>query len=129
MIRRPPRSTRTDTLFPYTTLFRSGTGLPLIFGEEIYHISTGGVEEVPAAPAGATPVKLGRFIERSLEQYPGDVPLFLGWDPDHPIVYVNTGARPDTPPAEMHTAVFHAFTGEQIPVPQFDEGVMYTILP
>src|SRR3546814_3155113 len=30
MIRRPPRSTRTDTLFPYTTLFRSGrdTGAP-----------------------------------------------------------------------------------------------------
>src|SRR3546814_3812476 len=27
MIRRPPRSTRTDTLFPYTTLFRS----PLLF--------------------------------------------------------------------------------------------------
>src|SRR3546814_3326711 len=25
MIRRPPRSTRTDTLFPYTTLFRFGT--------------------------------------------------------------------------------------------------------
>src|SRR3546814_12326834 len=29
MIRRPPRSTRTDTLFPYTTLFRSpATGNP-----------------------------------------------------------------------------------------------------
>src|SRR3546814_8782324 len=26
MIRRPPRSTRTDTLFPYTTLFRSTRG-------------------------------------------------------------------------------------------------------
>src|SRR3546814_18937512 len=26
MIRRPPRSTRTDTLFPYTTLFRSDGG-------------------------------------------------------------------------------------------------------
>src|SRR3546814_14660249 len=26
MIRRPPRSTRTDTLFPYTTLFRSSGG-------------------------------------------------------------------------------------------------------
>src|SRR3546814_2029452 len=26
MIRRPPRSTRTDTLFPYTTLFRSKGG-------------------------------------------------------------------------------------------------------
>src|SRR3546814_10921839 len=29
MIRRPPRSTRTDTLFPYTTLFRSGTWAPI----------------------------------------------------------------------------------------------------
>src|SRR3546814_6558963 len=27
MIRRPPRSTRTDTLFPYTTLFRSNGGV------------------------------------------------------------------------------------------------------
>src|SRR3546814_6508309 len=29
MIRRPPRSTRTDTLFPYTTLFRSGSFEPV----------------------------------------------------------------------------------------------------
>src|SRR3546814_20066683 len=28
MIRRPPRSTRTDTLFPYTTLFRSPREIP-----------------------------------------------------------------------------------------------------
>src|SRR3546814_252239 len=27
MIRRPPRSTRTDTLFPYTTLFRSNVAI------------------------------------------------------------------------------------------------------
>src|SRR3546814_15839144 len=37
MIRRPPRSTRTDTLFPYTTLFRSlgreaGDGVLVIGG-------------------------------------------------------------------------------------------------
>src|SRR3546814_11296553 len=31
MIRRPPRSTRTDTLFPYTTLFRSATAWLGIF--------------------------------------------------------------------------------------------------
>src|SRR3546814_14205727 len=30
MIRRPPRSTRTDTLFPYTTLFRSVVSRTLI---------------------------------------------------------------------------------------------------
>src|SRR3546814_5304967 len=30
MIRRPPRSTRTDTLFPYTTLFRSPVGQQIV---------------------------------------------------------------------------------------------------
>src|SRR3546814_6847075 len=43
MIRRPPRSTRTDTLFPYTTLFRSnisdqGTG-QVGFGNDRQHRS------------------------------------------------------------------------------------------
>src|SRR3546814_19146735 len=33
-IRRPPRSTRTDTLFPYTTLFRSLLFLPYVLGEK-----------------------------------------------------------------------------------------------
>src|SRR3546814_15907795 len=33
MIRRPPRSTRTDTLFPYTTLFRSAG---LLVGELLF---------------------------------------------------------------------------------------------
>src|SRR3546814_17763851 len=32
MIRRPPRSTRTDTLFPYTTLFRSEEGAAAAIG-------------------------------------------------------------------------------------------------
>src|SRR3546814_13195314 len=31
MIRRPPRSTLTDTLFPYTTLFRSALGIERVF--------------------------------------------------------------------------------------------------
>src|SRR3546814_4450670 len=34
MIRRPPRSTRTDTLFPYTTLFRSSLAATPIPNEE-----------------------------------------------------------------------------------------------
>src|SRR3546814_2638575 len=40
MIRRPPRSTRTDTLFPYTTLFRSKTAstgaVPVIRPQECH---------------------------------------------------------------------------------------------
>src|SRR3546814_3559311 len=38
MIRRPPRSTRTDTLFPYTTLFRSVLG-----GQRLEIEAVGGV--------------------------------------------------------------------------------------
>src|SRR3546814_9582887 len=40
MIRRPPRSTRTDTLFPYTTLFRSLE----IAGQSCFPIGHGHVE-------------------------------------------------------------------------------------
>src|SRR3546814_6150035 len=42
MIRRPPRVTRTDTLFPYTTLFRSGQG------GSIELVATGGNLETQA---------------------------------------------------------------------------------
>src|SRR3546814_13995013 len=35
MIRRPPRSTRTDTLFPYTTLFRSVHAPPEHLGDQV----------------------------------------------------------------------------------------------
>src|SRR3546814_1145152 len=41
MIRRPPISTRTDTLVPYTTLFRSGNGGTSSFGSLV--TATGGV--------------------------------------------------------------------------------------
>src|SRR3546814_15507357 len=41
MIRRPPRSTRTDTLFPYTTLFRSGDGDVLAIVEQQRRLERG----------------------------------------------------------------------------------------
>src|SRR3546814_16794593 len=47
MIRRPPRSTRTDTLFPYTTLVRSDTGRRFQPGHR------GGGRSVPSGPACA----------------------------------------------------------------------------
>src|SRR3546814_5279548 len=37
MIRRPPRSTRTDTLFPYTTLFRSPDAVRMMREENVAH--------------------------------------------------------------------------------------------
>src|SRR3546814_5203433 len=51
MIRRPPRSTRTDTLFPYTTLFRSlaelSSAVPLI--ARVYPNGPGDVNQFHAA--------------------------------------------------------------------------------
>src|SRR3546814_14047840 len=46
MIRRPPRSTRTDTLFPYTTLFRSGY---------IHTLNRRGVELLALPPGSIIP--------------------------------------------------------------------------
>src|SRR3546814_2316816 len=50
MIRRPPRSTRTDTLFPYTTLFRSIASI----GSLIWRHPLADVAAKTAAPIGAT---------------------------------------------------------------------------
>src|SRR3546814_980713 len=59
MIRRPPRSTRTDTLFPYTTLFRSVTkaGLADYYAEVWPHIApyvTGRPLSLVRCPGGIT---------------------------------------------------------------------------
>src|SRR3546814_4963293 len=74
MKRRPPRSTRTDTLFPYTTLFRSGDprageGRLVLAGTEKLH---GDVDRLELGPA---PFRLEpraqRSIARGLEQPAG----------------------------------------------------------
>src|SRR3546814_15986210 len=52
MMRRPPRSTRTDTLFPYTTLFRS---LRPQAGQRCCRIATQAVAETQAQRALARP--------------------------------------------------------------------------
>src|SRR3546814_9213303 len=53
MIRRPPRSTRTDTLFPYTTLFRSlGDSEGSMTGAAQLFISYAGVDRLWAEWVG-----------------------------------------------------------------------------
>src|SRR3546814_15460071 len=78
MIRRPPRSTRTDTLVPYTTLFRSvypgGGGLKKL-------IEAGYVTEAPtlgelARKIGVDPAGLERTVAK-MNQYSA-----LGVDPE-----------------------------------------------
>src|SRR3546814_16449681 len=72
MIRRPPRSTRTDTLFPYTTLFRSGAA-------EDHVAAAGGLQEIMGGLAEAA------FRRRQAELFahrPAEPGIFLGlWRP------------------------------------------------
>src|SRR3546814_13776034 len=88
MTRRPPRSTRMDTLFPYTTLFRSdaaavvdhtldvagGLRPGLLLLEPFALAPVGGRYEAaaPQADAGSPRLAFGRGIDRQgLFEYPG----------------------------------------------------------
>src|SRR3546814_7872224 len=60
MIRRPPRSTRTDTLFPYTTLFRSVFPGMALSQLEISPVLAGNCAKMPptlVAAAGFDPLR------------------------------------------------------------------------
>src|SRR3546814_3143020 len=62
MIRRPPRSTRTDTLFPYTTLFRSARGedFAAVLGDPDAVLELGGERAV----AGHRGPAVGEHLDR-----------------------------------------------------------------
>src|SRR3546814_19975898 len=59
MIRRPPRSTLTDTLFPYTTLFRSGIDRLLLEAEVDQHVFGARAMEAVAAVLDLLPERHG----------------------------------------------------------------------
>src|SRR3546814_12059667 len=67
MIRRPPRSTRTDTLFPYTTLFRSGEGFQKLaarIGLAVLHL-LGHLDEVGLAVEVVVPGTLADAVDEA----------------------------------------------------------------
>src|SRR3546814_1061994 len=69
MLRRPPRSTRTDTLFPYTTLFRSHAGAPVPLrhrNRRFPYVRA----PVAAAPVGGRPPRLPRRCRRRDDRRP-----------------------------------------------------------
>src|SRR3546814_5733003 len=65
MIRRPPRSTRTDTLFPYTTLFRSQGGLCSPWGTHGRRTSCPAIDD-------RHPFIGGRYFAGAMARRPGD---------------------------------------------------------
>src|SRR3546814_16033454 len=91
MIRRPPRSTRTDTLFPYTTLFRSVKSKELTMPRETQAARMAAPAALPGGYASAPPsggdhktTVTTRFgvIEFDLNQaltFPKAIPGFVGY--------------------------------------------------
>src|SRR3546814_11009808 len=73
MIRRPPRSTRTDTLFPYTTLFRSDSQQRLLPNLPVTDLA-GNIFSPPhfRARGGAT-YDGGRFTLAAFSSFTGGV--------------------------------------------------------
>src|SRR3546814_12800768 len=69
MIRRPPRSTRTDTLFPYTTLFRSV--LEFLNSPEALEFARWmtGVPDIVATNGQATRYQPGQFLTHHDDKY------------------------------------------------------------
>lgn len=94
------------------------TGLPLIFHEEIDGLMR---EEAGLAPlpAGTPLLSLDTILDRALQTRPGEVPLYMSFDTDRPVVNVTTGPAPDAPATAMHFMSLDQRTGGVLPV---DEG-------
>src|SRR3546814_15238554 len=84
MIRRPPRSTRTDTLFPYTTLFRSELDA-LLKANAIDIVCLAGFMRL------LTPAFVQGWAGRMINIHPSLLPAFKGLNVHQRVV--ETGAK------------------------------------
>ncbi len=102
------------------------TGLPLIFHEEI----DGWLHERPpltALPEGTPLLSLDALLARALAAHPGEVPLYLSFDTDRPVVNVTTAPQPDSAGSAMHFLSLDRRTGEILPAPPAG-GIMDLLL-
>jgi uncharacterized iron-regulated membrane protein len=103
------------------------TGLPLIFHEEIDHL-TGKEPKAPEMPAGTPKMNLDALAEIGLQQYPGEVVRYMFWQDEHPnVVLISMADSIDAPIDVAHFASLDERTGKVLQQPKFDEGFMYVI--
>lgn len=101
------------------------TGLPLIFSHEIDD-ALGHDRWRPANPGGQL-ISYDAVLATALKARPGEVPVFMSFDDDRPVVNVTTAPRPDSPGSAMHFAAYDRTSGEPVP-PVAGGGVMDFIL-
>lgn len=102
------------------------TGLPLIFHDEI-EAALNPLEWRPARPGGPL-LLLDAVLAIALAERPGEVPIFMSFDTDRPVVNVTTGPRPDAAEQEMHFASFDRTSGALVPPAERGEDVMHFLL-
>jgi uncharacterized iron-regulated membrane protein len=104
------------------------TGLPLIFHDEIDALAGENYEvTLPGPPSAAAGRSLDTMLATALKERPGEVPLFMAFSQESPLLTVTTGPRPDAPDAEMTLLFFDRATGAALdPAPT--GGFMETIL-
>lgn len=102
------------------------TGLPLIFHDEI-DAALNPETWQPANPGGPH-LSLDEVLDISLQNRPGEVPIFLSFDIDRPVVNVTTGPSADAPGPAMHFASYDLTSGNLVPPADRGESVMEFIL-
>jgi len=86
------------------------TGLPLIFGEEIFDLTHKHVHAANVA-AGTPLASLDGILAAGKQMYPGLKVLFVGFDDEEPRVFLDLADKYDPKPGEDHSLVFDAHTG------------------
>ena len=104
------------------------TGLPLIFHDEIDGLVGEDYDAIlEGAPSAEGGVALDQMLELALKERPGEVPLFMAFSQDGPLLTVTTGPRPDASGAEM-TLLFLDRTSGEVLGPAPTGGFMEFIL-
>lgn len=101
------------------------TGLPLIFHDEIEGAFA--EEWAPASPDGPL-LSYDEVLTAALALRPGEVPLYVSFDEDRPVVNVTTGPSPGAAPSEMRFASFDRTSGALVPPPGEAGGVLDWLL-
>ena len=103
------------------------TGLPLIFHEEIEHLS--GAAEAPAMPAKTPLLAMDRMIEAALAHRSDKVVRYLIWDAqEHPnMTLVNMASSMSAPADEYWFVALDSRTGAVLDEPN-ERGFMYLML-
>jgi uncharacterized iron-regulated membrane protein len=102
------------------------TGLPLIFHDEI-ESALNPDQWQPASPRGEL-LPLDDVLAIALERRPGEVPVFMSFDTDRPVINVTTAPRADSPETAMHFASFDRTSGDVVPPADAGEAVTEFLL-